>query len=201
MISLLIVIGVIGITFVSCGGEGGNSIQVFLRSSNNIDARSVAGNVGSENIVEFHVMQLLVNMDNQPYAGWIIRSDNHPDYPSNHGWYDIASLNRTTVSMGDRHNGPHSVVFMMVNGIKINGNTVMENQWVDIVAGDLTTTYEFHHFQVTEQTKKLPGAFNGTDNLYSNVSQFLVVVDESKLHDNGTLKADWWECFSFIARP
>jgi len=77
----------------------------------------------------------------------------------------------------------------------------MENQWVDIVAGDLTNTYEFHHFTVDNTTKKLPGAFNGTDDLYNNVSQFLVVVDESKLHENGTLKEDWWKCFSFIARP
>ena len=90
MIGLLaIVIGVMGITFVSCGGEGSNSIQAFLRSIDNIDARSIARSAGPDNEVEFHVMQLLLNMDNQPYAGWIIRSDNHPDYPNNNGWYDI----------------------------------------------------------------------------------------------------------------
>ncbi|MCL1929006.1 MAG: hypothetical protein FWG07_09495 [Treponema sp.] len=204
---------------ISCD-TGSTSIpdgQVFFQSGTS-DARNVRS-VSGDN-VEFLVSNLLLVRDDAPTNGWLIGES-----PSvnNIGWYDVAGLNRTTVCT-PLNNAPHSCIRLSINAIRVNDTIIWHNGaggwppgfdylsqydrfslagiWppFDIIAGDKSKLGKHEYIGIggmDNDTPEIP--FNGVSGLMQ-VNEFIIFVDETKLHTNGTIESDWWECFSFSVR-
>ena len=120
---------------------------------------------------------------------------------NNIGWFDIAGLNRTTVQT-PLNNAPHSCIILSIKAIKLNDvlilgtdDIIFDSSIFDILAGDLSKLGK--HESINHGTPTIP--FNGVTGL-QQVEEFIVFVDESKLHTGGILAANWWECFSFSVK-
>ena len=202
LIGIIALVSGIGFFLVSCG-DGGNPPQegkVFFQSLNN-GVQQNARNL-SENKVEFLVSNLLLVRDDASTNGWLIGNfDAGGPKINNIGWFDIAGLNRTTVKT-PLNNAPHSCIRLSIKAIRLNDELIFgedlsfnnEKQF-DIVAGDLSKLGK--HEYINNGTPNIP--FIGVTGL-SQVDEFIIFVDESKLHTNGILADDWWKCFSFSVK-
>lgn len=157
--------------------------------------------------VEFFVSNLLFGHDSGSGSTKIIAFP--PSSRNNGGWYDINGINRARVY----HSGSperSSLMRFSIKGVRINDNvysinestgagtlytgsfTYDNNNQFDIIAGDITKPG--NQF-ISPTAPVLP--MKSIPNM-REVKEFILKVDESKLHTDGVLEANWWECFSFV---
>ena len=194
----------------------GTSVLAYFDSNGNPRSAVNARNSVSGSNIEFYVTNLLVNCDTDNVGVWLIGDFGNGKGGGrtlNIGWWDIEGINSTRVVTGDRNAAPHSTIKLSIRGIKIDGvvysvdqntgaatistdNFIKENMGgFDIWAGDPSKR---GHEYFNPSAPNLPWA--GVSDFLKEVKEFIVVVDEEKLHTDGVPNADWWECFSFVTR-
>ena len=185
-------------------------IQTYFQSNGGArSARNTQSSTGSR--IEFFVASLLFGHDSGSGSTWIIGFP--PSVHNNGGWYDIDGINRAHVY---HHGTPErsSLIRFSIKGVRIDNVVYNFDPWTgaasiftgtfsydnhseplfDIIAGDITKPG--NQF-INPNAPVIPMA--SIANMHE-VSEFILVVDEEKLHTDGVPNSNWWECFSFVVR-
>ena len=180
------------------------SVETFFYNSENMNQRSArnTGGSGTGNVIEFFVKELSIACDTDDVYVFLI-GDHDSITGTSAGWYDIDGINRTRLYTGNRNAAPHSSIMLSIGGIRINDNHIdFGDGHINIVAGDPTKQFGYNDDAVTTSPDGGPPLpWGGVSNFLAEVSTFIVVVDEEKLHTDGVLNPSWWECFSFVTLP
>jgi hypothetical protein len=186
--------------------------SVYFQSGNS--SRNLRSSGESGDIIEFYVLGLFMLDDNSTGQTFIIHYIDQDTGFNNSGWYDIAGINRKRMQ-GELHFNPHSNVNIIIQAIRINDKTFRYNRygfppaWVEFTGDvDLGDQYRFGLVAGTGGNPNHPGiihaevrtsSFAGVSGIRW-LSEFVIFVDESALHEDGVLKDNWYESFSFSAR-
>jgi hypothetical protein len=168
--------------------------------------------------IEFLVNTLYLVWDvNGGQGVWLIQSRRPgTDGPfDNAGWYDVAGINQTKI-YGHPLGRPHSNVLIEIAAIRIGDNiwraehqiiTPFPGNKEDIpigahvlpnfalIAGDKSKMGPGFH--AAHDAANIP--FRGINNILY-LEEFIILVDESKVHTDGVLNSDWYTAFSFSVR-
>jgi hypothetical protein len=215
-IAIIALIAVTGFSLISCNlfSKGG---QAFFLSETAAGSRS-ARNTGGSDTIEFLVTRLMLKDDTAGGGVWIVGSGAHTgDHAGFSAWFDIEGLQQADF-YNQPGNKPHSCVYLSIRAIRINDNLYSFNQQnnspemisfagnkgdipigihegpaFDIIAGDLNKLGPGEHGGGVVPMN-IP--FQGVSGI-RNIEEFIIIVDESKLHNNGILAPEWWKSFSF----
>jgi hypothetical protein len=206
----IVLLALISFAFTTCDMMGTivgtlSGMQTYFQSGNN--ARASASVSGAR--VEFFVSNLLFGHDSGNGSAWIIGFP--PSSHNNGGWYDIDGINRARVYL-QNNSEQSSLMRFSIKGIRID-NTIYK---IDQNSGEGTQYTGSFSYDNNDQFDIIAGDITKSGNQFLNpaspvlpmdsipdllkVKEFVLLVDESKLHINGVLKDDWWNCFSFSIR-
>ena len=215
---IIALVTVLGGFLVSCEDsvdytKGG---AAYFKNANTVASKSVLSTRDdTENVydIEFLVYSLTLKDDTQGGGVWVI-AGNEGGTP---GWYDIEGIQRA--NFGNQPQGrSHSCVLLAIAAVRINdklywgtGSSGMNP--FDGNKEDITTDVDKGGtgFMILagDKAKFGPGiytagdekeiAFQGVANM-DIIDEFIITIDTSKLHNDGELTPNWWECFSFVVR-
>ena len=192
-----------GFVLISCDkpDHGG---EAFFRNAKS--ARNVSG---TKFEIEFLVTGMMLKDDTRGGGVWLIGGNN----ASAPGWYDIAGIKRSKFH-GQPQGRLHSCILLSIQAIRINDKLYVQD-WVDGIPSlhpfdgnkkDITFSFgNGFHIIAGDITKFGPGQgiehdakqlqFSGVEG--QDIKEFIIQIDETKLHNEGTLLEDWWNSFSF----
>jgi len=216
-LGFIVFVMALGFSLIGCndGGNGNRGGMAFFLCEDNFGSRSArSARSVSGDTVELLVTRLMLKDDTREGGVWVIGGNEG----GNPGWYDIEGLQKA--AFGNQPQGrPHSCLYLSIKAIRINDNLYRFNEQpnspamipfagdkgaiptsphagpsFDIIAGDLNKLGPGEHGGGVIPME-IP--FQGVSGM-QNIEEFIIIIDQSKLHDNGTLRTNWWESFSFF---